>query len=233
MPSTKLLLGSLLSAVVLTSCGGGGGSEGTTPPPAGPTCTPAAAPPAGSTAPQVTLTISNGAGVSGTAVITLAPNSTPLTVTNFLSYVNAGFYNGTVFHRHGRTSNQGTFVLQGGGYAAPVTAAARFPAPKATNPPVNLEAGRGLSNVCYSVAMARTSVLNSATSEFFINTTDNVFLDTADGGYAVFGNVTTGTALVDAMARASCTFSPNNFGLNSPDCVPEPNLVITSATQTR
>ena len=179
MQSTRLFPMSLVTAALLTSCGGGGGDAGTTPPPTGPTCTPAAAPSAGSTAPQVTLSISNGAGVSGTLVITLAPTATPATVANFLSYVNAGFYNDTVFHRHGRTNNQTTFVLQGGGYAAPVTSASRFPAPKPTNAAINLEVGRGLSNVCYSVAMARTAVRNSATSEFYINTTDNVFLDTA------------------------------------------------------
>ncbi len=179
------------------------------------------------------MAISNGAGVSGSIVITLDQTNTPITVANFLSYVNAGFYNGTVFHRHGRNSNLSTFVLQGGGYAAPVTSAARFPAPKATNAPISLEVSRGLSNVCYSVAMARTSVLNSATSEFFINTTDNVFLNTSDGGYAVFGNITTGTALVTAMSTATCNFSTANFALSSADCVPEPNLVITSATRTR
>ena len=233
MQFTRLFPSYLVTAALLTGCGGGGGDAGTTPPAAGPTCTPAAAPAPGSTAPQVTLSVSNGAGVNGTLVITLEPSATPATVANFLSYVNAGFYNGTVFHRHGRTNSQTTFVLQGGGYAAPVTSAARFPAPKPTNAPINLEVGRGLSNVCYSVAMARTSALNSATSEFFINTTDNVFLDTSGGGFAVFGNVTTGTALVNAMTAAACSFSSANFALGSTDCVPEPNLVITAATQTR
>ena len=233
MQTHKFFALPLVTAALIAACGGGGGDAGTTPPPTGPTCTPAAAPPAGSTAPQVTVSISNGAGVSGTLVITLEPTTTPVTVANFLSYVNAGFYKGTVFHRHGRTNTQTTFVLQGGGYAAPVTSAARFPAPKPSNAPINLEVGRSLSNVCYSVAMARTTALNSATSEFFINTTDNVFLDTSDGGYAVFGNVTTGTALVNAMTTATCNFSSANFALGSPDCVPEPNLIISSATQTR
>ena len=230
----RRFLGPLFTALLVSACGGGGGGDAGTPPPStGPTCTPAAAPPAGSTAPQVTLAINNGAGVSGNIVITLDAVSTPLTVANFLAYVNAGFYNNTVFHRHGRTSSLGTFVLQGGGYAAPVTSAARFPAPKATNAPIALEVGRGLSNVCYSVAMARTSAPNSATSEFFINTTDNVFLNTSDGGYAVFGNITAGTALVNAMVAATCNFSSANFALSSPDCVPEPNLVIVSAIRTR
>ena len=183
--------------------------------------------------PQVTMAISNGAGVNGSLVLTLDPARAPVTVDNFLAYVNAGFYDSTVFHRHGRQNDLSPFVLQGGGYSAPVSSAAPFPAAKATRDPIALEVGRGLSNVQYSVAMARTSALNSATSEFFINTVDNVFLDTAGGGYAVFGTVTAGTALVNAMVAAPCSTSPLNFGSNSPDCVPSPNLVITRATQTR
>lgn len=188
--------------------------------------------------PQVTMDISNGGGVAGRLVITLRPQEAPVTVDNFLAYVKSGFYNNTAFHRHGRRDTSTTFVMQGGGYAAPVSAATAFPAPKATNAPIALEAGRGLSNVRYSLAMARTNVLNSATSQFFINTVDNVFLDTSSGGYAVFGNVTSGTALVDAMVAAPCTLSPANFDdptrfFVSTDCVPTPNLVISSASQTR
>lgn len=179
------------------------------------------------------MTVDNGAGASGTLVITLEPAAAPVTVANFLNYVNSGFYNCTVFHRHGRTAALGTFVLQGGGYTVPVSSTALFPAPKPTNPPIALEVGRGLSNVRYSLAMARTNVLNSATSEFFINTTDNAFLDTSAGGYAVFGNITTGTNVVNAMVAAGCNFSALNFGLGNPDCVPEPNLVIINAAQTR
>lgn len=225
---------------LLSACGGGGGYAGSpTPPPPPPpplACVVSEPPPApapGALPPQVTLSIDNGAGVSGSMVVTLDPARAPVTVANFLRYVNAGFYNCTVFHRHGRTAALGTFVLQGGGYAGPVSSTARFPAPKPTNPPIALEVGRGLSNVRYSLAMARTDVLNSATSEFFINTTDNAFLDTSNGGYAVFGNITVGTAVVDAMVAATCNFSSVNFALGSPDCVPEPNLFITRAAQTR
>ena len=181
--------------------------------------------------PQVSMIVTNGAGVSGTLVITLDPSRTPLTVDNFLAYVKSGFYNNTAFHRHGKTAAGGEFVLQGGGYAAPVSSSRLFPAPKATSAPIALESG--LSNLRYTVAMARTSVANSATSEFFINTVDNAFLDTLSGGYAAFGTVTTGTAVVDAMTTAPCAPSATNFGLNSPDCVPEPNLVVASAQQTR
>ena len=81
--------------------------------------------------------------------------------------------------------------------------------------------------------MARTAALNSATSQFFINTVDNAFLDTSGGGYAVFGTVTTGRDVVAAMVAASCTLSPVNFGPGSADCVPAPNITITAATQTR
>jgi cyclophilin family peptidyl-prolyl cis-trans isomerase len=181
--------------------------------------------------PQVTMLVSNGAGVAGSMVITLRPDLAPITVDNFLTYVKSGFYNNTVFHRNGRSSTGGPFVLQGGGYAAPLTSAALFPAPKATNAPIVLE--RGLSNLRYTLAMARTSAANSATSQFFINTTDNVFLDTSGGGYATFGTVTTGTTLVDQMDAAPCNQSAGNFGIGSLDCLPEPNLVIASAQQTR
>jgi cyclophilin family peptidyl-prolyl cis-trans isomerase len=86
--------------------------------------------------------------------------------------------------------------------------------------------------------MARTADPNSATSEFFINTADNLFLDasTPNTGYAVFGSVSSGSTVVDAMVGAPCSLSPINFDSGftaSPDCVPTPNLVIVNATQTR
>ena len=181
--------------------------------------------------PQVTMIVTNGAAVTGNLVITLDPDRTPLTVDNFLAYVKSGFYNNTVFHRNGRSATGGDFVLQGGGYAAPLSSATRFPLPKPTNPSIALE--RGLSNLRYTLAMARAGALDSATSEFFINTVDNAFLDTSAGGYAAFGTITTGTTVVTAMNSAPCNFSPINFGLGSMDCVPEPNLVVASALQTR
>jgi peptidyl-prolyl cis-trans isomerase A (cyclophilin A) len=185
--------------------------------------------------PQVSMVVSNGAGVAGTLVLTLAPDAAPRTVDNFLAYVKSGFYNGLVFHRHGKFDNGGTFILQGGGYTAPVSSAARFPAPKPASAPIPLEVGRGLSNLRYTLAMARLGTPDSATSEFFINTANNAFLDTSNGGYAVFGSVTGNTALVDAMVAAPCNPSPVNFDPVSAarDCVPEPNLVISGALQTR
>jgi cyclophilin family peptidyl-prolyl cis-trans isomerase len=186
--------------------------------------------------PQVTMLVDNGAGVSGTLVITLRPQEAPITVDNFLAYVKSGFYNNTVFHRHGRTATSGPFVLQGGGFTGPLTAGALFPAEKPASAPIALEANRGLSNLRYTLAMARTNVLNSATSQFFINTVDNAFLDTSGGGYAVFGTITTGTTVVDAMVAAPCSLSPVNFNSGftvSTDCLPVPNLVIASATQSQ
>jgi cyclophilin family peptidyl-prolyl cis-trans isomerase len=174
--------------------------------------------------PQVTLTIDNGAGVSGTVVITLVPEHAPQTVANFLNYVNSGFYNGTIMHRH-----QAGFVLQGGGYSAPV-AAQDNPTHKATNAPIPLELK--VSNVLGTVGMARTSSLDSATSEFFINlSNDNVDLNTYAGGYAAFGYITN-MAPVTALTAAPCVSSTITSG-TSFGCLPVPNLVITSATKTR
>ena len=167
--------------------------------------------------------MSNGAGVSGDVVLTLNPAQAPVTTANFLSYVNAGFYNCTVFHRHARD-----FVLQGGGFAAPVTSTTAFSALKATNPPIALEVGRGLSNVRLTVAMARTDP-NTATSQFFINLVDNVQLDTQAGGYAVFGSVTAGADVVTAMRAAPCISAI----VSGDSCLPVPNITITAAVQIR
>ena len=181
--------------------------------------------------PQVTMTVSNGAAVSGSLVLTLDPARAPATVDNFLNYVNAGFYAGTVIHRHSPG-----FVLQGGGYAGPLTAGGAIPNEKPTNAAIVLEDNAGLSNLRYTIAMARTGTPNSATSQFFINLADNVFLNRtgpADNqrGYAVFGSVTGNPALVDAMAAAPCAAWP--AFLFTGECLPTPNLTVTAATQTR
>ncbi len=175
--------------------------------------------------PQVTLTMSNGAGVNGSMVITLEAAKAPITTDNFLAYIKSGFYVGTAYHRA-----VSGFVVQGGGYAAPITATAT-PSLKPTNAAITLEDGAGLSNLTYTIAMARTSVFDSATSQFFINLTNNTFLDKTSTarGYAVFGTVTTGTAVVDAMAVAPCTAATTGYS----ECVPIPNITITAATQTR
>lgn len=133
----------------------------------------------------------------GEIVLELDAAKAPISVANFLAYVNDGFYNGTNFHRV--ISN---FMIQGGGYA--YSSAAGYQQ-KATNAAIALEktSATGLSNLRGSVAMARTSVANSATSQFFINVVDNLFLDAAnqaDGnGYAVFGSVISGMSVVDQI----------------------------------
>jgi len=127
----------------------------------------------------------------GDIVIALQADKAPRTVENFLQYVRAGHYNGTVFHRVIEN-----FMIQGGGFDAQLTQ-------KATRPPIPLEARNGLNNVRGTVAMARTAVPDSATAQFFINVVDNAFLDAAnsrDGqGYAVFGQVVDGMAIVDRI----------------------------------
>jgi peptidyl-prolyl cis-trans isomerase A (cyclophilin A) len=208
-PMKHLLILSLIATTALLSACGGGGSK--------------------YEAPQVTMTVDNGAGVSGSFVITLASLQAPNTTANFLAYVNSGFYNGLVFHR-----NSPQFVLQAGGYAGPLVAnGVPLPALKAASAPIALEDGAGLSNQKFTVAMARTNAPDSATSQFFVNMADNVSLDrTAIGrGYAVFGAVTSGTELLAAMAAAPCTAWPDL--LPSGDCLPSPNITIISAKQTR
>lgn len=173
--------------------------------------------------PQVTLQVSNGAGVSGSIVITLVPDLAPTTVANFLNYVNTGFYVDTVLHRY-----QANFVLQGGGFASPVNTT-QVPGHKTTGAAIPLEVK--VSNVVGTVAMARTSNPNSATSDFFINLANNTFLNTDGGGYAAFGYITD-MAPVAALIQAPCEIAAVT-GNGQLGCLPVPNLVITSASQTR
>jgi peptidyl-prolyl cis-trans isomerase A (cyclophilin A) len=127
----------------------------------------------------------------GDIVLQLEAEKAPKTVENFIQYVKAGHYDGTIFHRV-----IPGFMIQGGGMKADMSE-------KATRAPIPLESGNGLNNVRGAVAMARTGNPNSATAQFFINTVDNAFLDKAnsrDGnGYAVFGKVVTGLDVVDKI----------------------------------
>ena len=127
----------------------------------------------------------------GDIVIELDAAKAPKSVENFVAYVKAGHYNGTVFHRV-----IPTFMIQGGGMTADMKE-------KPTRAPIPLESKNGLSNVRGSIAMARTNDPNSATSQFFINVKDNDRLDAAnvrDGnGYAVFGKVVSGMEVVDKI----------------------------------
>ena len=172
--------------------------------------------------PQVTLTVSNGAGVAGDLVLTLDPVKVKLTVDNFLQYVNEGFYVGTVFHRV-----VAGFVAQGGGYA-PVSGVLQLKTPRA---PIALEVGQGLSNTALTLAMARTPAANSATSQFFVNLADNsANLDpsSATAGYAVFGVLGAGQAVLASIVAAPCAVV-TGFS----ECQPGPFIVITAAAQTR
>jgi len=125
----------------------------------------------------------------GDITVELFADKAPVTVKNFLAYVDAGFYDGTIFHRV-----IPDFMVQCGGFTPDM-------AQKKTDAPIKNEADNGLSNEPYTLAMARTSDINSATSQFFINLADNVFLDHGkrDFGYAVFGKVVKGTEVVDKI----------------------------------
>ncbi|MFZ6747595.1 peptidylprolyl isomerase [Undibacterium sp. Ren11W] len=132
----------------------------------------------------------------GNITIELDAEKAPLTVANFISYVDSGHYNGTIFHRV-----IDGFMIQGGGFEPGMKQ-------KAHNAPIQNEANNGLKNTRYSVAMARTGDPHSASAQFFINLTDNSFLDHPgqDGwGYCVFGKVTSGTEVVDQIKSAKTT----------------------------
>ncbi len=138
---------------------------------------------------------------AGDIVVELAPDKAPKTVENFLQYVKDKHYDGTVFHRV-----IDGFMIQGGGFTNDLQQ-------KPTRAPIPLEAGNGLKNDKYTIAMARTGNPNSATSQFFINVKDNTMLNapSPDGhGYTVFGKVVAGTEVVDKI-RAARTGSKNGM----------------------
>jgi peptidyl-prolyl cis-trans isomerase A (cyclophilin A) len=129
----------------------------------------------------------------GDLKIELFEAEAPATVENFLQYVDDGFFGGTIFHRV-----IPGFVLQGGGFTADMKQ-------KKTRPPIKNEAGNGLKNERGTLSMARTQVIDSATSQFFINLKNNDFLDhsTRDFGYAVFAKVIDGMEIVDRIASVA------------------------------
>ena len=130
---------------------------------------------------------------AGTLRIELDDARAPASVANFLAYAAKGHFDGTVFHRVIKG-----FMIQGGGFEPGMKQ-------KPTDKPIANEAKNGLKNAHYTLAMARTNDPHSATAQFFINTTDNTFLDNdraQDGwGYAVFGKVVGGTEIVDAIEK--------------------------------
>jgi len=154
----------------------------------------------------------------GDMVVELAKDRAPVTVENFLRYVDDGFYNGTIFHR----VIEG-FMIQGGGFNAAYDR-------KSTRPAIPNEANNGLRNERYSISMARTNAPHSATAQFFINTEDNGNLDhtapTARGwGYAVFGRVIEGQEIVDQISQVP-TGPAGRFSRDAP----REQVVITEAT---
>lgn len=151
----------------------------------------------------------------GVIKIKLDAEKAPITVQNFLAYVDEGHYDGTIFHR---VINN--FMIQGGGFDAQLRQ-------KPTHAPIKNEAANGLKNTRGTIAMARTMVVDSATSQFFINVVDNAFLDfrspTPQGfGYCVFGEVVEGMDVVDAI-RAVATGNVGPMG-----DVPREPVVIES-----
>ncbi len=164
--------------------------------------------------PQVSIITSKGS-----FTLELDPGTAPITVKNFLSYVKSGYYSNTLFHRV-----IPGFVAQAGGYTAGLV---RKPVQLE---PIELESNKGLSNARATVAMARTNVFNSATSEFYVNLVDNTFLDyknAANPGYAVFGTVVQGMDVVDAIAA-----EPTGVFNGSTD-VPITDITISMALQSR
>lgn len=132
----------------------------------------------------------------GKIKIDLHAEKAPKTVDNFISYVRSGHYDGTIFHRV-----IDGFMIQGGGFEPGMKQ-------KTSNPPIENEANNGLKNSPYSLAMARTGDPHSASAQFFINTSNNSFLDYPgqDGwGYCVFGTVSEGTEIVDLIKGVKTT----------------------------
>lgn len=164
----------------------------------------------GTTPMKVKLTTSMGA-----ITLELNKEKAPLSTENFVKYVESGHYNGTIFHRV-----IGNFMIQGGGFDKNL-------AQKPTNPPIKNEATNGLKNDNYTVAMARTGVVDSATAQFFINVNNNDFLNhagQANFGYAVFGKVIEGMDIVDKI-KAVKTGPKGMF----PTDVPQEAVMIEKA----
>jgi len=153
---------------------------------------------------------------AGSFVLELYPDKAPKTVANFLQYVKDKHYDGTLFHRV-----IDNFMVQGGGYDSKYQQ-------KPTRPPVVLEASNGLKNEVGTIAMARTSDPNSATSQFFINVADNAKLNapSPDGfGYTVFGKVVSGSETIQKIKSAA-----TGAGGPFPSDAPRTPILINSAT---
>jgi cyclophilin family peptidyl-prolyl cis-trans isomerase len=168
--------------------------------------------------PRVELEVSQAGQSWGRIVLELDIEKAPRTVENFLKYVDAKFYDGTIFHRV-----IPTFMIQGGGYSGPTQQKT-----KGLAAPIENEAANGLKNTRGAIAMARTSDPHSATAQFFINVKDNGFLDHpgSDGwGYCVFGSVVEGLDVVDRVKNVPTKSNPA-MGENSQPVDPP---VVTAA----
>ena len=174
--------------------------------------------------PEVTMVLQGLDTTTSTFTVKLDPTLAPVSVNNFLDYVNAGFYRLTIFHRVVKD-----FVVQAGGYTGgTITPVIKAP----TLPAITLESKNGLRNVKGSIAMARTSDPNSATSQFYINTVDNPSLDyksDVDPGYAVFGSVISGLDVIERLNAVPVRVDLFS-GLTH---LPVTNVVILSALQTK
>jgi peptidyl-prolyl cis-trans isomerase A (cyclophilin A) len=188
----------LLALSFLSACGGGGDDAGTTPPviPPAPylTCSDAGKAASATSAVNTVCMLTT----QGEIVIELYAAYSPITVANFLKYVNAKLYDNTLYHRVAKN-----FVIQGGGFSTSGAAIATYA-------PIALESNNGLSNIRGTIAMARTSAPASATSQFFFNTVDNsaclnygttTCSDT--NGYAVFGKIIAGLDVMDKIAAVA------------------------------
>ena len=151
----------------------------------------------------------------GTIEIELFDKEAPISAKNFQDYVDDGFFDGVIFHRV-----IPGFMIQGGGFEPGMKQ-------KKTKSPIKNEATNGLKNLRGTLSMARTNVVDSATSQFFVNLVDNDFLDhagLANYGYAVFGQVTSGMDVIDKIAKVATT---NRAGHQN---VPATDVVITKAS---
>jgi cyclophilin family peptidyl-prolyl cis-trans isomerase len=152
---------------------------------------------------------------AGDFTVELFTKESPESSANFLKYVDDGHYDGTLFHRV-----IPNFMIQGGGFAPRMEQ-------KSTRPPIRNEATNGLENLRGTLAMARTDDIHSATAQFFINLVDNEFLNHASSnyGYAVFGRVTSGIGVIDAIAAAPTTRRRGHGD------VPVDDVVVLSVTR--
>lgn len=171
--------------------------------------------------PQVTLNTRRETSVTGSIVIDLDPVAAPETVKNFLTYLSAGTYRNTIFHRVLKD-----ILIQGGGYTTGPTAVTGL------RDPIVLESNNGLKNERGTLAMARTALFDSATSQFYLNVRDNPDFDYIDDerrGYAVFGRVSSGLDVLDAISAVP-TRALNTTVFTD---LPVNDVVITSISQTR